>query len=524
MNFKLKVVSAAVVCAFGVAHQANALTIVGNSTTTLATEQLPSVVNVSLNNIGVSATSQGVVQGNAYSIRVRLVGGGTWAVAGTLTQIDQSNNTAYAGELFTATGLTTDELIFTISSNGGVAGVTTSPANTIWQLNGSSIAGAASALVVSGVNDNGCGFTTGSISVAARYFNSNGQEVDFPVGTGNQGVVVVADQGIIGTATATANPVLDVLTTLRPLAAPAASKFVKTQSNGTVVNVLSAPIGTFRFTDRIGLQGQATNPALDYNLAAATDNGATVSVSASAGWGVGSSLYLIDDTANTACAADPTAVVPVTAGTAIAGGTLTTATNVRTITFPAGTINTAGNRGKAYTICYSLNGTNGNVPTSSFTGYATEARTAPNVADFAAGDTCRAPLARATINGGIIAVRNYSPAAANAFGWNQQLRIINAGSVATPITAYFQYADGTVSPTVEIVSNVSIGGSVTLTNTVIEQRMGIAPSLQTSNPRLIITGATDRLRVQNYIIQPGGNWVEASGGQDDGGGPAGTNN
>ena len=528
MNFKLKVVSAAAVLAFGVAHQAHALTIVGNSTTTLATEQLPTVGTVTLNNIGVSATSQGVVAGNSYSIRVRLLGGGTFAsavAAGTLQQIDQSSNAPYATEVFTPTLVSPSEARYTIN---GVAGVTTSPANTIWRLNGATVTGAAASLITSGINDNGCGFTTGQISVDARYFNSNDVEVDLPVGLGNQGVVITAAQGITGAITPpTTNPILDVLTAARPAAAPAASKFLQTNANGTRTNVLSAPIGTFKFSDVLGIQGQSTAPGTDYNLAAATDAGATVGVTASAGFGVGSTLYVIDDTANTACSADATATTPITAGTAIAG-TVSTPTglpNQRLITFAAGNLNLPANRGKTYTICYQLTGTTGNVPTSTFTGYAEEDRSGTDVSDFAAGPTCRATLARATINGGVIAVRNYSPAAANAFGWNQQIRIINAGSVATPITAYFQYFDGTTSTPRDIVlAPIQPGGSVTLTNTAIEALMGVAPPLTASNPRLILVGATDRLRVQNYIVQPGGNWVEASGGQDDGDGPAGTNN
>lgn len=534
MKFKFKVVSAAVICALGVAHQAQALTIVGNSPTTLATEQLPSVTNVTLNNVGFNSTSQGVVAGNSYSISIKL-SGGAWNTAGTLTQIDQTTNLPYITETFTPEistsvgGNTNDTLKFTIN---GVAAVNTSSANTFFRLSGATVSGVAAALVSTGVNDNGCGFTTGQITITGKYFNSIGSEVDLPVGTGNTGVVVVADQGVIGTIAPTANPILDVLTTVRPGAAPAASKFLKTLSNGTQANVTSAPIGTFQFANKQGTQGTALNSTIDYTLAVANDGGAAVSVTASQGWGTGSSIYLIDDTANTACAADTTALIPVTAGVPIAGAVTSGAGNTKTLTFPAGSAinDNAANRTKQYTVCYSLPGNSGNVPTSQFTGYASLLRTSASadVADFSttppAGATCLAPLARATINGGIIYVRNYSPAAANAFGWNQLLRIINAGSVATPISAYFLYADGTASVTRTIVPNIAIGGSVTITNTDIETAMGVSPMLSSSNPRLVITGSTERLRVQNYIVQPGGNWVEASGGQDDGDGPAGTNN
>jgi len=527
MNFKLKMVSAAVVCAFGLAHQANALTIVGNSPTTLATEQLPAVAVINLNNIGVNSTTQGVVSGNPYSIRFTLTNGATWATGGTLEQINQgaSPPAPYITELYTAT-IAGAVLTFAIN---GTAQVSTSAANTFFQLSGATINGAGAALIASGNNDDGCGFVTGAINVTAQYFAANGTEVDLNPG-GNTGTVVVAAQGITGAITPTANPVLDVLTTVRPGAAPAASKFARTLSNGSVVNVTSAPIGTFKFSNAAGLQGTAANPTIDYTLALATDAGATLGVTASAGFGTGSTLYLIDDTPNTACSADPTAGVPILAGTAIAlpVPVVSGAGNVtRTYTIPAGGITAnAASRAATYTICYQLTGTNANVPQSLFTGYAIQRRTAPVVADYAAGPTCQATLARATINGGVIFIRNYSPAASNAFGWGQQIRIINSGSVDTPITAYFIYSNGTSSGTFTIVPNIIAGGSVTLTNAAIEAIMGaqVLPMQGGSNPRLVITGNTNSLRAQNYIIQPGGNWVEASGGQDDGAGPAGTQN
>ena len=532
MNFKLKMVSAAVVCAFGLAHQANALTIVGNSPTTLATEQLPSVGNVTLNNLGFSATSQGIVAGNSYSIRIRL-SGGTWVPTflGTLSQVDQTTNAPYPNENFTAAvGATPDEVIYTITVP---ATVNTSPANTFFRLSGARVAGVASALVTGGVNDNGCGFTSGQIDVTARFFNAIGQEVDFPVGTLNRGVVIVADQGIIGAIAPTVpGPVLDVLTTVRPLAAPAASKFLKRLADGTSINVLSAPIGTFSFADKPLIQGTAADSTVDYTLAVANDGGAQIGVTASQGWGVASSISVIANSATTACSADTSANPQITAGVPITGGTLVTTGNLRTLTFAPGSAlnDTAANRARTYTICYEVNGTAGNVPTSTFTGYVEQRRTvvSGNVTDFStsppAGPTCQAPLATATINGGRIAIRNYSPAAANAFGWGQQIRIINAGSVPTAISAFYQFADGTTSVQRPISPVIAAGGSVTLRNTDIETAMGISPPLTASNPRLVIIGATERLRVQNYIIQPGGNWVEASGGQDDGDGPAGTNN
>jgi len=535
MNFKLKVVSAAVVCAFGFAHQANALTIVGNSPTTLATEQLPGVATVTLNNIGVNSTTQGVVAGNSYSIRFTLSGGATWTAPGTLIQVNQGVTppAAYVTELYTP-AIVGNQLTFTII---GVAGVSTSAANTFFQLSGATTSNLPAALITSGINDNGCGFTTGTVSITAQYFASNGAEVDFPVGTGNTGPVVQAAQGIVGTLTASVNPILDVLTTVRPGAAPAASKFLQTRFDGTFANVNSAPIGRFAFSNVTGLQGTAGAPAVDYTLTNATDGGAAVAVTASQGWGLGSSIYLIDNTANTACAADPTTVVPTTAGAAITGGVLTSSVDLltRTLTFPPGSAinDTPANRARTYTVCYGLTGLAGNVPQSRFSGSAALRRTGTDLPDFGVGApaspvtgglSCLAPLATAGVNGGIIFVRNYSPVAANAFGWRQQVRIINAGSVNSPISGYFLYQDGTVSPTGVIVANINAGGSATVTNVQIEAAIGQAPGLQASNPRLVLISTTDKLRVQNYIVQPGGNWVEASGGQDDLDGGTGNNN
>jgi hypothetical protein len=62
---------------------------------------------------------------------------------------------------------------------------------------------------------------------------------------------------------------------------------------------------------------------------------------------------------------------------------------------------------------------------------------------------------------------------------------------------------------------VAARGTVDLNTSAIEAIMGAAPGSSTSNARLVILGTTDSLRVQNFVKQPNGMWLEYSGGQDD---------
>lgn len=145
--------------------------------------------------------------------------------------------------------------------------------------------------------------------------------------------------------------------------------------------------------------------------------------------------------------------------------------------------------------------------------------TAFNYGKLATGGTCPAVTFTSSLNASKVIVRNYSPAAANAYGWNQYTRIINSGSVDAAVTGFYLYGDGSTGTEKQIVTSVKKGGNVTIQNSAIEALLGapVQPAGVTTNPRLVIQSPTSSLRVQNYIVQPNGAWFETSGAQNEGG-------
>jgi hypothetical protein len=140
-----------------------------------------------------------------------------------------------------------------------------------------------------------------------------------------------------------------------------------------------------------------------------------------------------------------------------------------------------------------------------------------NYGKLAVGATCPAVTFTSGLNASRVIVRNYSPAAANAFGWNQYTRVINSGSQDAGVTGFYLYGDGTTGTEKTIAALVKKAGNVTLSNSAIETLLGapVQPAGVTTNPRLVIQAPTSSLRVQNYIVMPNGSWFEASAGQNE---------
>ena len=177
--------------------------------------------------------------------------------------------------------------------------------------------------------------------------------------------------------------------------------------------------------------------------------------------------------------------------------------------------------GTAHYVCYSpVATTAATLVPSAFTVTASLADTATltdfNFAKLSAASVCPASTFTSVLNASKVIVRNYSPAAANASGWNQFTRIINSGSQDAKVTGYYQYGDGSVGVETLIANTVKKGGNITLSNTQIEQAIGapVQPAGVTTNPRLVLLSPTSSMRVQNYIVQPSGAWFEASAGQN----------
>ena len=512
MSFKLKAVAAAVL-AVGAFSTANALTIVGNSPTTLASEVLPATgtTTVNLNPIGFNSTVQGVIAGNNYTLKLTL-SSGVWGATNAntiLAHIDPSQAAFGNAQLLTiVSGLGTNVIV--LAPTGGAlsaapaagsatpalaaapAAISSTAANTLFKFNGLQAIVTSADLVATGINDDGCGPTFKNISVKGQYLNNSGTEVDLPVGTLNQDTIITAQQGITGAVTSATSPVIDVTS-------PSLNKFF-------VGGVTSVPVGSYVFNNASGSQSDNAAIPADYVIGTGvgwTDGGHSITINASSGFATGSTFTL---SSTAACPG-----VPVGAPTTVITGNQAVVTQLLSV---PGFTNTAA---MPLTVCYNVLGTSA-IPASTLTGFAVSKRTgvAP-LSDFAGGATCQANLTSLKLNGGLIKVRNYSGASLVPFGWKQYTRIINSGATATPISGYFQYGDGTQSAAAVLVPTIAAGGNVTLSNIAIEALLPLdTTKTTTTNARLVITSNNDSIRVQNYQVTPNTErWMESSGGQDD---------
>ena len=113
--------------------------------------------------------------------------------------------------------------------------------------------------------------------------------------------------------------------------------------------------------------------------------------------------------------------------------------------------------------------------------------------------------------GSTVKVRTYIPAADSASGYVSYIRVINPGSIATPITV--SLIDGTTGVTgnsFTLASSLAAGAAQTFTSSQIESIIG--PVGSGLRPRLRITGNV-QLEVQSFITQPGGAFTNVSTGQ-----------
>lgn len=110
--------------------------------------------------------------------------------------------------------------------------------------------------------------------------------------------------------------------------------------------------------------------------------------------------------------------------------------------------------------------------------------------------------------GASIDVRSYVPAA--MVGYTSFIRINNVGSAATPVTgSLIDATTGNVLGTATIVWSLAQSGAITLSSAQIEAALGLAISAD-QRPRLRVSSATADLRVQSFLLQPGGAYNEIS--------------
>ena len=511
MSFKLKAVAAAAL-AIGTLSTATALTIVGNSPTTLASEVLTGAsTTVSLNPIGFNSTVQGVVSGNNYTLKLTL-SAGVWAATAATVLAHYDPSSGLSQNMTVVSGLGTNAI--TLAPTGAVvvgpalplsgmaiaaivapAALSSTASNTLFKFDGLQAVVTSADFLVAGVNDDGCGPLFKGISVKGQYLNNSGTEVDLPVGTLNQSIIIIAQEGIKGGRVAVIPPVIDVTS-------PSLNKLFVA---GTGITTVSAPIASYLFFNNSGNQSDNAAVPADYVIGGAlwTDAGQSIILNASNGFATGATFSVTN-----------TGTCP---GLPLAGVSAVITGNQAVLTVPA-TPGITSVANMLFTVCYNVTGA-ADIPASNITGYAKANRTntGTTLPDFAFGQSCLAAFSSLKLNGGMIKVRNYSGASLVPFGWKQYTRIINSGATATPISGYFQYGDGTQSAAAVLVPTIAAGGNVTLSNIAIEALLPLdTTKTTTTNARLVITSNNDSIRVQNYQVTPNTErWMESSGGQDD---------
>jgi len=111
--------------------------------------------------------------------------------------------------------------------------------------------------------------------------------------------------------------------------------------------------------------------------------------------------------------------------------------------------------------------------------------------------------------GSSIDVRSYVPAA--TVGYTTYLRVINNSGTATPVTAtLLDAAGGVAGASGTIIALLPAFAATTLSSAQVETAMGVSIPAS-SRPRIRVSSATSDLRVQSFLLQPGGAFNEMSG-------------
>ena len=110
-------------------------------------------------------------------------------------------------------------------------------------------------------------------------------------------------------------------------------------------------------------------------------------------------------------------------------------------------------------------------------------------------------------------VRTYVPAAVTANGYTSFLRVINTGTVSTPVSVGTVDGDnGSAGLVGQLVAALPAGAAMTFTAAQVEAAIGSV--LASQRPRLrVYATAGASIEVQSFLLQPGGVFNEVSGGQ-----------
>lgn len=107
-------------------------------------------------------------------------------------------------------------------------------------------------------------------------------------------------------------------------------------------------------------------------------------------------------------------------------------------------------------------------------------------------------------------IRTYVPYAAATGGYESFLRVINTGSVASPITvARIDGQTGVVQSQGTLVASLGAGASTTFTAKQVETAMGMMMAAS-DRPRIRVGATNTTISAQSFLLQPGGVFNEVS--------------
>ena len=276
-------------------------------------------------------------------------------------------------------------------------------------------------------------------------------------------------------------------------ASPVASNFT---------SVSNIALGAVKFVDIAGTQGNNAGGSVDYTVVSGSNAGAataTITVTPGAGqsFPIGSTLQA--DISSSACAT--------LIGTATTAITALTTSSTQTISVAANSV-LGTSTGTPIFVCMSKPSTGNTVSpiTATLVGTLVPA-VSTDIARTVTG--IGYPV---VFNGSQIDLRSYIPAV--SAGYTGYIRVINTGAVAAAVSGQWIYENGTLGTAATFISSLASGASSTLSSAQVEAALGAPTVIGLNRPRLRITGPTNGLNAQSFILtNANGNFSDTTGAQ-----------
>lgn len=384
-----------------------------------------------------------------------------------------ANATAPGLVVTPSTDKTTLELAFTTMTGSttllGLSAMTWTPA-------AGTVTGSNAVLSTAGSTINATSVLTLSATASYEATDALPTSVDLPTATGT---VATSTKAIAGAVSALSGYTAQIDLT----ASPTASLY--TIGVTPVTTTAGVALGSVTFTTTAGRKNAATTA--DYTLeldSASTASAATITVTPGTGeaFPIGAVLRA-DITANTCLDANAVG--------ALAAVTATDATTAKTITVP----NTSVTSGTEIFVCMTEpSAGNTAAPITATLSAATVPPTAADQTVTASGTGYALGYNGQTRN-----VQLYVPASKTGFA--QNIRVVNTGAVAAPVSVAMYGEDGTLHGSYTTAS-LAAGESTRITQGVLEAGVGYAPAA-TERPRLVVTSPTNALDVQSLMFSAG---------------------